>query len=67
MQLTKRQLKSLVETAYSIGYDDCANQSGYDIAVREMGLKTRIHKRPKCVSKPELLKRAITAAIRGEE
>jgi hypothetical protein len=55
MNLTKKQLQSLIEAAYNLGYDECANSAGYCGFVLSGMIDPKIHKHPKNTPKSKLL------------
>jgi hypothetical protein len=59
MKITKRQLEEAIHKAYSLGYDDRANQEGYNIAAREKLIDPRTTKRPRHLSKRKVVELAL--------
>lgn len=55
MKLTKKQLQALIEAAYHLGYDECANSLGYCGFVLRGMIDPKIHKHPKDTPKTKLL------------
>lgn len=66
MTITKSQLQSVVKKAYSLGYDDCANQSGYNIAVQQKLVNPRRNRRPKHLTAKKVYELA-TATLEDKE
>lgn len=59
MTITKAQLQQVIKKAYSLGYDDCANQSGYNIAVQSRLINPRVARRPKDLSVKKVYELAV--------
>lgn len=62
-EITRRQLKLIIEKAYNIGYNDRANQEGYNIAVLQLKIDTKKHNRPRHVTMKRLFQQALEAGV----